>query len=190
MISKIFKFTSILSLLLFVACDEVSSPEAALRKFIKVRFDPGSDKKDFLDITVGDLRKEIESMSKEEFKMFRSSMNGVKKHKVDVVHSTCQSKTCHFTYVISLNFLKYAKDSGVQKRDFRMDVKKVAILEKVSDKLWQVSDVVSESKTFVKGFDPITPDEFEKKFGVSLDKIKADHTGRPLRDESGDIKQK
>jgi hypothetical protein len=170
-------------LLACFGCQENRAPKDALERYIELRLKGSTDKDDYFEVVEGELKSLIESLNEEEFKDFVASMDGVKKRNLNILHSTCGDKRCHFTYVISL------AHKQEEKTLYHADVKKVALIEKFEES-WKLTDIVSEPKTFLKGIDPITPDDFSKKFGVDPDNVKLDRGGRALRDKKGNFQTK
>lgn len=177
------KFLCLIFLVIFVGCNENREPKDALDKYISLRMEGESNKEKYFDVVDGELKKLIESLTDDEFKEFLSSMHGVKKRNLNVLHSTCANDRCHFTYVVSL---AYKKDDELQ---YHADVKKVALIEKFENS-WKLTDIVSEPKTFIKGIDPITPEDFSKKFGMEADEVKVDRGGRAMLDKDGKFLKK
>lgn len=169
--------------ILFFGCQENRAPKDALERYIELRLKGSTDKEDYYEIVEGELKKLIESLDEGEFKDFVASTNGVKKRNLNVLHSTCGNNQCHFTYVISLAHKEQDKTF------YHADIKKVALIEKF-DESWKLTDIVSEPKTFLKGVDPITPEDFTKKFGIESDSVKLDRGGRALKDEKGNFQTK
>lgn len=165
-------------MILIVGCNENREPKDALDKYISLRMDGESNKEKYYDVVEGELKKLIDNLTESEFNEFVSTMKGVKKRNLNVLHSTCGNDQCHFTYVVSL---AYKKEGELQ---YHADVKKVALIEKFENS-WKLTDIVSEPKTFIKGIDPITPEDFSKKFGLEADEVKVDRGGRAMTDKDG-----
>lgn len=173
----------IIGLLLLISCQENKAPKDALERYIKLRLELNTDKEDYYKVVDGELKQLIESLDEASFKNFVDSMKGVKKRNLNILHSTCDKDQCHFTYVVSI-----AHKEG-ESTLYHADVKKVALIERFETN-WKLTEIVSEPKTFLKGIDPITPDDFTKKFGIDSDKVKLDRGGRAIRDKDGNFQTK
>lgn len=168
---------------IFSSCQENLVPKDVLNRYIELRLNGSTNKEEYYEVVDGDLKQFIDSLDDEEFKAFLASTEGVKKRNLNVLHSTCRENQCHFTYVISL-----VHNEG-DKALYHADVKKVALIEKLQDS-WKLTDIVSEPKTFLKGIDPITPDDFSRKYGIDPDTVKIDRGGRALIDREGNFQTK
>lgn len=177
------KLIIIVSLLLAASCQENKAPRDALERYIELRLDGSTDKDDYYKVVEGDLKALIESLDEPAFLDFVASTKGVKKRNLNILHSTCANDQCHFTYVVSIAHKQEDKTL------YHADVKKVALIEKFEGS-WKLTDIVSEPKTFLKGVDPITPDDFTKKFGVKADDVKIDRGGRAVYDKDGKFQTK
>jgi hypothetical protein len=119
-------------------------PEDALREYISYRFSLGQTKEKILDLTTGEARAKVESLTDEQFKRYINT--GVYRLKnVKVVLKSCAETKCSITYIISYN--KIEGESQLS------EIKKIAELEQI-DGSWKIKDV-STVKTYFESDVPI-----------------------------------
>lgn len=119
-------------------------PEDALREYISYRFTQGQSKEKLLDLTTGEVRAKVESLTDEQFKRYiNTSVYRLKN--VKVVLKSCSETQCSITYIIS-----YDKAEGEPQLS---EIKKIAELEKI-DGHWKIKDV-STVKTYFESDVPI-----------------------------------
>ncbi|MCF8058028.1 MAG: hypothetical protein K9K67_01930 [Bacteriovoracaceae bacterium] len=128
-------------LLLIISCTKKSTPEKALKEFIEYRFSQGQDKEDLLEMTTGSLNSRIEDMEGEDLTAFLKA-EALQKRRLKVLLKNCEDTKCFLTYILT-----YSQGSGNPK-DFGIEVKKIAQLEKVGE-TWKLSDV-SNVKTYIE----------------------------------------
>lgn len=135
------KQLTLVLLLLLVGCIKESTPESALEDFINYRFQSGQSKEDILEMTTGPLLDKLNEMSDEDLEKY-IDVKDLKKRKLKVLIKNCEEETCYLTYV-----LRYVKGKESPK-DFSVEVKKIAQVNKVKDK-WLLADV-SNVKTYIE----------------------------------------
>lgn len=135
------KLLSLALLILFAGCTKESTPETALEDFIQYRFQSGQSKEDILEMTTGPLHEKLNEMSDEDLEKF-IDVKDLKKRKLKVLIKNCEEDTCYLTYV-----LRYVQGKETP-RDFSVEVKKIAQINKVEDK-WLLADV-SNVKTYIE----------------------------------------
>lgn len=119
-------------------------PEDALREYIIYRFSSGQTKEKNLELTTGEARAKVESLTDEQFKKYINT--GVYRLKnVKVVLKSCVATKCSITYIISYN-----KAEGESQLS---EIKKIAELEQVEGS-WKIKDV-STVKTYFESDVPI-----------------------------------
>ncbi len=135
------KMISFAILMLLMGCNKESTPESALEEFINYRFESNQNKDEILEMTTGALNEKLSSMSEEELEKF-VDVKDLSKRKLKVLIKNCEADTCYLTYVLG-----YVQGSATPK-DFNVEVKKIAQVNKVEDK-WLLADV-SNVKTYIE----------------------------------------
>jgi hypothetical protein len=119
-------------------------PEDALKEYIVYRFSPGQTREKNLELTTGEARARVESLTDEQFKKYIST--GVYRLKnIKVVLKSCAATKCSITYILSYN-----KKEGESQLS---EIKKIAELEQIEGS-WKIKDV-STVKTYFESDVPI-----------------------------------
>ena len=120
------------------------SPEDALRDYISYRFSSGQTREKHLELTTGELKAKVESLTEEQFKSYsNTSIYNLKN--IKVVLKSCTANACSITYILSYNKPGNGTDLT--------EVKKIAELEQIEGS-WKVKEV-STVKTYFESDKPI-----------------------------------
>jgi len=120
------------------------NPEDALREYISYRFSPDQNKEKLLELTAGELKAKVESLTDEQFKRYiNTQMYRLKNLKV--VLKSCTATTCSITYILSYN--------KIEGEGLLNEIKKIAELEQIEGS-WKIKDV-STVKTYFESDVPI-----------------------------------
>lgn len=143
-------FLSLLAVLTLTSCSGgAKSPEALIEELLSKRQKNQLSREVMLELTYGDLREEIASMSDEDFDGYTSEL-GVTQGSYKILSSNCESETkCAVTYILTYR----SNESG--ERVFTSEVRKVAQMENLEG-VWLLTDMAN-IKTFHESLKPINP---------------------------------
>lgn len=143
--------TIVSAILLISGCKKNSDPEAALREFIDYRFSSKQSFEGILERTTGKLFGRLSEMSTEDQEKFLKS-DQIHKGKLRVNHRNCQPTVCYLTYTLGY------KQGTSDKKDFAIEVKKIAEVVKMDNDSWKISDI-NNVKTYIESKENIEVSE-------------------------------
>lgn len=128
--------------LLFLSCSKSETDaEKTLKSFIHKRFEKELTRKDINTFTTGEMAKELNSMTDENFKVFAKKSDW-EKNELKIRTQNCKDKVCIIVYT-----LKYA-ESKSEEKVFSTEVKKIAEIIKENSK-WKINKI-ENVKTYLK----------------------------------------
>ncbi len=140
------KLLVVLQILFLVSCDKgVKTPEGLLTKYIEEITESSLSQEDLDNFLAEDLLKSVSALSEDEYKNFLNK-NKVKSPRIKILNKSCVTQKCTLTYVISY---KAGENHSVDS-----EIKKVAILKKVEELGWRISEVTNV-KTFYDVLEPL-----------------------------------
>lgn len=127
--------------LLCIACfSGANTPEELLKDYVETVTSGNATRDFYAEKTAGDLLKDIEAMSEEDFQEY-NNFSRIKYAKVKVLSKSCSDDNCTLTYVVKYNVFVENKPS------YETEVKKIAELVRI-DNNWKIS-AVKNRKTFI-----------------------------------------
>jgi hypothetical protein len=120
-------------IVLFISsCNQDEGPEQVLRSYINIRFQENQNFNDLLDKTTGELKANLESLSKDEKIKFDQSSQ-FKKNALKILSKDCSDKKCDITYIIS-----YEKRG--QENPYKAEIRNIAkLINEKGD--WKIGSV-------------------------------------------------
>jgi hypothetical protein len=132
---------SLLFVLLVSCTAKNTTPEGALKAYIKDRFSSEITSEQVSDFFVGPMFDKLKDLSTEELTMYFQT-DGLKKRKLKILSKSCEAKKCFITYILGYDST-FSKDETYQSK-----VKKVVELWK-EEGIWKIASI-NNIKTYHK----------------------------------------